>query len=335
MARATKDVWETNKQDFPATLPIDLQLKFLLRYAMLAPSSRNSQPWRFEVEGNTVELFADPHVPQPVSDPDGREVYLSLGCALENLLVAAEHFGIGHDVSYFPKGTGSALVARMTAQAGGDPSPARAEITLDALFHRRNDNRRYRPTPLPDRVRQRLQACWVEPELRLDLTDDRFFQRWVDELTREADRMEFADPAFRKELAAWIGQGAFGTSRVLSRIGAMAISRLDLGEAVARQDHELVASAALLGLISARTDDHFAHVRAGQLFERVWLTATTMGVRIHPMSQTMRHPELRAAVAELVPESGWKPLHLFRLGYPREKAQGRHRTPRRPLGGSD
>jgi nitroreductase len=327
-------VWEINEQDFPGTLPIDLQLKFLLRYAILAPSARNSQPWRFEVEGNQVEVYADPRVPQPIADPEGREVYISLGCALENLLVAADHFGIGHEVTYFPEGTGSDLVARMTVEPGASRSPARDEITLDALFHRRNDNTRYRSAPLPKHVRARLQACCVEPDLRLDLTDDRLFQRWVDQLTREADRHEFADPEFRKELAACIGQGAFGTSRVVSRLSALAVSRLDLGEAVARQDHELIASAALLGLISAHTDDHFAHVRAGQLFERVWLTATTMGVHLQPMSQTMRHPELRAAVAELVPETGWKPLHLFRLGYPREDRQAGHRTTRRPASGS-
>jgi nitroreductase len=324
-------VWEIHEQDFPGTLPIDLQLKFLLRYAILAPSTRNSQPWRFEVQGNVVELYAEPPMPQPISDPDGREMYISLGCALENLLVAAEHFGFAPDVSYFPEGTGSALVARMTVGTGGTRSSGRAEITLDALVHRHNDNRRYRAARIPDHARRRLEACRVEPDLRLDLTDDHLFQRWVDQLTREADRLEFADPEFRRELAASIGQGAFGTSRVLSRIGAMAVSRLDLGEAVAKQDHELVESAGLLGLISAHTDDHHAHVRAGQLFERVWLTATTMGIHVHPMSQTMRHPELRDAVAELVPETGWKPLHLFRLGYSREgKLTPRH-GPRRPV----
>jgi hypothetical protein len=54
-----------------------------------------------------------------------------------------------------------------------------------------------------------------------------------------------------------------------------------------------------------------------------------MGISIHPMSQTMRHPELRTAVAELLPVTGWTPQQLFRVGYaPKEKL--RH-TPRRPL----
>jgi len=332
MTPMTRDVWEVSEQDFPGTLPIELQLQFLLRYAILAPSTRNSQPWRFEVEGNAVRLFARPGVPQPMSDPGDRERYLSLGCALENLLVAAEHFGFAHEVTYFPHGAKSCLVASVVFRPGGSRSPARARVTLDAMLRRHNENRPYRSAPVAEDVHRALHECCVDPELRLDLTDDRFFHRWVDELTLEADRAEFADPAFRKELAASISQGAFGTSRVMARLGALAVSCLDLGDAVTRQDHELVESAALLGLISARRDDdHLTHVKAGQLFERLWLTATAMGVQVHPMSQTMRHAELRAAVAELLPEAGWKPLHLFRIGYARGGHSRERHTPRRPL----
>src|SRR5262249_47298475 len=163
------------------------------------------------------------------------------------------------------------------------------------------------------------------------LTHNRSFRRRVEELTVEADRLEFADSAYRKELGAWISQGAFGSSRVFSRLEGLAVSRLDLGEAVGKQDYRLVKSAALLGLISAPGDTHRIHMKAGQLFERLWLTATSMGIRVHPMSQTMRHPELRAAVGELIPEPGWRPLHLFRVGYARSEKQRRRYTPRRPL----
>jgi nitroreductase len=328
----TKDAWEIYEQDFPGTAPIEVQLRFLLRYAILAPSTRNTQPWRFAVDASTVHLFADHGRSQPVSDPDGREFHISLGCALENLLVAAEHFGYRHEVTYFPESGDGALVASVTFAPGGTQCPARAGITLDAIVQRHNDNSVYRPAPVPAEVRQRLQDCHLESELRLDLTDDHFFRRWVDELTLEADHLEFADPAFRKELGYWIGQGVFGMPRVLSQLGRFAVARLDLGDAVAKQDRKIVESAALLGLISTTSDTHLSHVRTGQLFERLWLTATTMGVSIHPMSQTMRFPDLRSAMAELLPVRGWVPQHLFLVGYSAKIHEAHHRTPRRPLG---
>jgi hypothetical protein len=98
---------------------------------------------------------------------------------------------------------------------------------------------------------------------------------------------------------------------------------------VAQRDHAIVESAPLLGLICAAGDSHLLHVRTGQLFERIWLTATAIGVSINPMSQTMRHRRLRAAVAELLPSAGWTPQHFFRVGF------GSHEsalhTPRQPL----
>jgi nitroreductase len=324
-----KDVWEVLERDFPETSPIETQLRFLLRYAILAPSVKNSQPWAFSVQGNRVHMMADLRRGQPVTDPNQRELYISLGCALENLLVAAEHFGFRHGVTYFPHQGHHELAATVVFAPGGVPSHARSGATLNAILRRHNDNSVFRTAPVPEQLRLRLLACCVEPDLRVHLTDDRHFRRWIDALTLEADRVEFADPAFRKELGYWIGQGVFGTPPLMARLGRLAMSRMNLGEPVARQDHEMVESAALLGLITAESDSHLAHVRAGQLFERLWLTAGALGLSVHPMSQTMRRPELRTAVGELLPAPGWIPQHLFRVGF--SSRDDELHTPRRPV----
>jgi nitroreductase len=325
----TRDVWQVSEKDFPHTSSIETQLGFLLRYAILAPSVKNSQPWAFSVQGSRVHLLADLRRCQTQSDPDRRELYISLGCALENLLSAAEHFGFGHGVSYFPEPGHQELVATVTFAPGGVPSRTREGATLSAMLQRHNDNSVFREAAVPEELRLRLMACCQEPDLQVHLTDDPHFRRWIDALTLVADRVEFADPAFRKELGYWIGQGVFGAPPLLARLESLAVSRIDLGESVARQDHAIVESAAVLGLICATGDSHLAHVRTGQLFERLWLTATGMGVTIHPMSQTMRRHELRSAVSELLPSAGWMPQHLFRVGF--SVRQDDYHTPRRPV----
>ena len=329
MPSLKKKVWEVSEKDFPETGTIEAQLRFLLRYAILAPSVKNSQPWVFSVQDNRIHLIADLDRGQPVADPTRRELFISMGCALENLLVAAEHFGFRHGVSYFPEPEQVELVATVLFAPGGVPSHARAGATLSSIVRRHNDNGVFRPVAVPDQLRLRLMACCVEPDLRVYLTDDRHFRSWVDALTSEADRVDFANPAFRQELGYWIGQGVFGAPPLMARLGKMAVSRLDLGEPVAEQDHAIIESAPLLGLLCAEGDGHLVHVRTGQLFERLWLTATAMGVAIHPMSQTMRRPKLRKAVAELLPTAGWTPQHLFRVGYS-SRDEDQH-TPRRPV----
>lgn len=325
----TKDVWNVAEQDFPHASAIESQLGFLIRYAILAPSVKNSQPWAFSVRENQIHLLADLRRGQAIADPDRRELYISLGCALENLLVAAEHFGFRHGVAYFPEPARQELVATVSFAPGGAPSRARTGASLNAIVQRHNDNGVFRSAAVPAEIRLRLTACCVESDLQVHLTDDRHFRRWIDALTGEADRAEFADPAFRRELASWIGQGVFGQPPLIARLGRLAVSRVDLGETIAQQDHEIVDSAALLGLVCAEGDSHLVHVRTGQLFERLWLTATGMGVSIHPMSQTMRRQELRTAVGELLPWSGWVPQHLFRVGFTSRPEQ--YHTPRRPV----
>jgi nitroreductase len=325
----TRDVWNLAEDDFPRTAPVEDRLRFLLRYAILAPSVKNTQPWTFTVTASQVSLFAALERELPVADPYRRELHVSLGCALENLLVAAEHFGFGHRVAYFPAPEDDRLVATVSFAEGGSRSPARMGITLDAIKARYNDNSPYLPTQVSEDRRRLLQVCRLEPELRLDLIDDGLFRQTIEAFTAEADRHEFADPEFREELGHWIGKGVVGTPGLVARLTGLVLSHLNIGEPVAQQDREIVQSAALLGVISATGDTHLEHVLAGQLFERLWLTATAMGISIHPMSQTMRHPELRTAVAELLPVTGWTPQQLFRVGYaPKEKL--RH-TPRRPL----
>src|ERR671913_126650 len=127
-----KDVWEVSATDFPATSPIEAQLRFLLRYAILAPSTKNSQPWAFSVQGNRIHIIADLSRDQPIADAGRRELYISLGCALENLLVAAEHFGFRYGVTYFPQPEQNELVASVLFAPGGVPSNARAGATLKA-----------------------------------------------------------------------------------------------------------------------------------------------------------------------------------------------------------
>jgi hypothetical protein len=217
----------------------------------------------------------------------------------------------------------------VTFEPGGVPSEARAGATLAAILRRHNDDGVFRDSPVPEQLRLRLIACCTESDLQVHLTDDRHFRHWIDALTLEADRTEFANPAFRKELSYWIAQGVFGSPPVVARLEGAAVARVNLAEPVARRHHAIVESAPLLGLISATGDSHLIHVRTGQLFERLWLTATAMGVAVNPMSQTMRHPQLRAAVMELLPSPGWTPQHVFRVGYSLREEEGH--TPRRPV----
>jgi hypothetical protein len=319
--------WKVLPEDFPADFPIQEQLKFLLRYAVLAPSTKNTQPWRFSIGENTIGVFADLTRCQPVADCGRRELYISLGCALENLLIASEQFGFRHEVSYFPQSTNEELAAIVTFHPGGTPSIYRAGITLAGITARHTQHGPYRDEPVTEEVRRRLLHSCGALGLRVDLTDDPAIRSRVVELNLHADEMEFADPAFRKELGYWVGQGVFGPPRLLSRLEGLLLSRVNLGRAIGKRNAAALSSAPLIGLISARTDDRPSQVHTGQALERLWLHATRIGIALQPMSQALEVPSLRAELARVIPERGWIPEQVFRIGYPIRPPE--QHTPRR------
>lgn len=323
------ELYQPSVQDFPRIYPVDEQLRFLVRYAVLAPSTRNTQPWRFRVEGARLDILADFERAQPVADRERRELYLSLGCALENLLVAGEQYGFRHAVAYLPSGPDEHVAASIAYRPGGHPAPERHGLTLETLLERRTTHGRFTDQPISDADVVALRACVVEPDLELTLLVAPERRRAIMALHRLAHEITLADPDFRAELAEWVGQGAFGTPWPFAQLGRAALSRPRLAHLLARMDAAAVESTPMLALISSRDDHRSAQIRSGQLLERLWLTATALGLALQPLSATLEVPRLRTRLSRLAGAGRPWAQQLVRLGHPRRA--GGHRTPRRPL----
>lgn len=76
------------------------QMHELVRYATLAANGHNTQPWKFAIKENAIEIHPDFSRQLPVVDPHNRELWISLGCALENLIVAARATGFTPEITY-------------------------------------------------------------------------------------------------------------------------------------------------------------------------------------------------------------------------------------------
>lgn len=108
-------------------------LRELVRLATLAPSGHNTQPWKFRVGAGSIRIYPDLTRRVSVVDPDNRELWISLGSALENLLVAAAHFGYQSEVTYHLAGTSAdhiAVALQKTGPAPLDPSQQFTAISL-------------------------------------------------------------------------------------------------------------------------------------------------------------------------------------------------------------
>ncbi|MBX0286833.1 Acg family FMN-binding oxidoreductase [Haloarcula salinisoli] len=320
----TRSVWEIDADAFPTDGPIEDQATFVLRYAILAPSSHNAQPWAFDVDGNEITIAAEESRWLEAADPDKRELYISLGCAVENCCVAAEQFGFDPEVEYHDPASADVVTVTLEADEPADPRPA---DLFDALTTRATSHELFDGRPLEDTARERLEAVETATGVTLQVVEDPVLKTAVAELQAEADRRQMDDPAYRRDLGHWVGIGALGSSWLLARIGQAVLTHLDVGDREAAKNSKLVQSAPAIGVLSTDSDGPVAQVRTGQAFERIALLADSEGVAVHPMSQTLERQALRTQLGDLLDTPG-VPQHLFRLGYADEAAE---HTPRWPL----
>ena len=326
-ADLTRSVWDLEADEYPAAGDVEARASFLLRYAILAPSSHNSQPWRFRVTGNEIAVGAETSRWLEAADPDQRELYLSVGCALENLCVAAEHVGFDPQVAYHdPSDAESVATVRLREDA--DRSNPRPSDLFDAITTRYTSHEPFADRPVGAEMLEDVQALVDEEDVSLHLVDESATKTAISELQADADRLLMADSDYRRELGHWIGLGALGSSWLLARVGQAVVTHLDVGDREAAKNSALIDSAPVVVVLTTEADDAATRVRAGQAFERVALRASTADLAVHPMSQTLERPEFRNRLGELLRASQGVPQHLFRLGYADETPS---HTPRWPL----
>ncbi|RQR46088.1 MULTISPECIES: Acg family FMN-binding oxidoreductase [unclassified Burkholderia] len=315
----------------------DQQLRELLGYAVLAPSSHNSQPWRFLVNGATISVCADRVRALPVVDPFDRELIISCGAALLNLRVALDHAGLAHTITTFPSEVDPDLLAVVRVCDDGY-SDASVGSLFDAIPDRVTTRAPFESTPVPDEIQQELIAAGVAEGADVACVDALAHRARVAELVAEADRQQFSDPRFRRELASWIdprrhvdGMPAFaaGVPTLLdfaAPVVTMAVRTFDLGDGLAALHHQLVGASPLIVCIATVRDDREAWLAAGQALERILLVATRAGYTASYLNQPIETAGLRAHLRHMLGLRG-EPQLLLRVG------RGPHtpHSPRRPL----
>lgn len=326
--------WHIDESEFFEIENAVAQKEFLLRYAVLAPSGHNTQPWSFRIVEDGVEVYPDYSRRLPVCDPIDRELLISVGASITNLRVAAAHFGFDSTVLYDSSEDASAPVALVTLRETCDPDEQLRRL-FPSITNRHTlrtdfDQREIEPETL-DRLCELVESSEI---LRFVLPQER---TRTSELVEEADRRLMADDQWRAELSNWVrpnetsaGDGmtgdAFGIPGPLSAFAPWLIRSFDLGEARGKQDRTMIEHAAGLIVVTG-DDDRGSLVRAGEALELLLLSLTSFGVQYAFANQAVEVPEIRRELWNIV-RTPKPPQLMLRIGYARGKTRP---MPRRPL----
>jgi hypothetical protein len=269
--------------------------------ATLAPSVHNTQPWRFVISNGQLDVFADPTRQLRVLDPAARQLVISCGCALFNARVTVAGAGYDDDVQRLPDPAQPHLLARVHVGSRRDePGPlARLESVIEA---RQTNRRQFASDAVADEVVDELMAVAAAEGARLIpiVTDEHRYA--VAQLSQEADKEEYANPAYRAELRAWT------TDDPQRRDGvpAMAVPRVDglALDDIPLRDFDTHGSGWLpsetrsslnqcLLLLGTDTDEPLGWLHAGEALERVLLEITRHGLVASPLTQMIENAAIR------------------------------------------
>jgi nitroreductase len=332
-----------------------------VRAAILAASPHNTQPWLFKVSHSSIELFIDTSRNVGALDPYLREEHIGMGCALENLVLAAAAGGFSSNVTLFPAALEPIpsdpkpkLVARV------DLTPAKPESSelYEAIPNRHTNRGTYNiQKPVPAQFIDDLNhLVAAEPDAKLFIFTAEAERKKIVEISSAANAEIYSDPEVQKGSEKWVRLNwhsvqkyrdgltidAFGLPPIATAV-AKIMPLWMLAWAGSRQEKDgyakLMLSAPLIGILAVRDRyDQADCLRAGRLWQRTHLLATARGLAGRPCNESVEmidheraqgKPAHRAALlAEILGDPAWQPTFVFYMGYPVWPA---HASPRRPV----
>jgi len=302
----------------------------MIRHATLAANGHNTQPWRFAVTERTITIHPDYSRRLPIVDPDNRELWISLGCALENLLLAARAAGYAPEVAY-PEAADSIHVS-LTSD-----TPHKSSL-FDAIPLRQSTRSEYDGQRIEGESLDQVKALPLEPGIAVHFVTSRDGLETVLEYVSEGNLSQYTEEAFVDELVRWIRfnkkealatlDGLYtrcsGNPEVPRWLGRFFVTRTSPRKQADADARKLRSSAGAV-VVASESDDKLAWVRTGQVCERLALKMTSLNIKLAFLNQPIEVTGLRPQLQSAMGLGASLPQLLIRFGHAKAMPQSLRR----------
>lgn len=294
----------------------------LVRFATLAPSGHNTQPWRFRVAADRITILPDHTRRTPVVDPDDHHLFVALGCAAETLALAAAARGRPGSIGFDPAEGGA---VPFVFGGGTDAQPA----LFDAIARRQSSRTVYSGGTVASADLRALARAAVVPGVDLILLTEQSQIDQIRELVIAGNNAQIADAAFIRELKEWVrfsprhalstGDGLFavssGNPALPEWLGArMFDATFHASSENDKYARQLRSSAGVAVFVGDKADpEHW--IAVGRAAPRFQLQATALGIAHVFVNQPVEVARLRPELAALLGLPGRRPDIVLRFGH--------------------
>jgi nitroreductase len=281
-----------------------------------APSIHNTQPWRWRLTGNTLDLrLASTRILQ-VTDPDGRLATVSCGVALHHARTALSAQGWHVTVTRMPDNTDPELLARLHLD-GRTPVDTASVLHLRTIPLRHTDRRPAACSPVDPAGLAAITAAVEKQDTHLHtLRPDQVLE--LAAAAEHAQSSEAADPAWQAELACWTGPARPTGAGIPDAVIPQHATQTTVPSRDFGHHGDLPVGAgrdetAVFAMLYGNADGPLAWLRAGEALSAGWLTATEHGISVVPHSAPIEVIGTRQAMRAMIASAG-HPYLVLRLG---------------------
>lgn len=296
-------------------------LRELVRYATLAPSSHNTQCWKFRLEDRSISISPDLSRRCPAVDPDDHHLFVSIGCATENLVQAALANGLKGNVAFDDS-------ARQTLRVSLEPTQAVATSLFNAIPERQSTRAEYDGKPISTSELALLEKAAQGNGVRIILLTEREAMEKVLEYVVQGNTVQMNDRAFVEELKAWIrfsardavrtGDGLYaassGNPSVPSWLGSLLFGLFFTPKSENDKYAKHVRSSAGIAIFVSDAENPAQWIEVGRCYERFALQSAALGIRNAMLNQPVEVPALRPQFATFLGVGGLRPDLVVRFG---------------------
>jgi hypothetical protein len=342
--------WNISEDEFPKDGSMHEKLKFFLRYAILAPSIHNTQPWAFRIVNNTIELYADRRRALPIADPKGRALTISCGAALGYLQLTISHFGYKYKTELYTaleneKSDKYLLAAISVYEDSGSDNTVDVDSLqkednnrlFGGILKRRTNRFRFEDKNIPDILLAGINYIVdkyphykkqkrEQDKIWLHITEEFNEKNALAELVAHGIHILLSNKHFVRELIAWTRLNnccsrksgilgyALGTINFITKKDYNT-KLFQFSKKQVEKDRELAATSPVLAILGSYSDGPIDWMNTGMALTNILLLASSENVSCSFLNQPIQVPHLRFKLLDAIRKEKGFPQILLRMGY--------------------
>ena len=326
--------WQIEVNDFNKLNTEKERLAFLIHFAVLAPSSHNNQPWLFKINENSIEVYRNKSRKLTVADTNDRQLFISIGCAIENICVAADYYGYTSEVEYTNDSDDSHLTAIIHLKKSNEKNSELSHNIFSILTRKTNRNKYKNLTIEEDLLKKIINS--TNHLVKVFIVKDKNNLESLADTAVLASIESMVDDEFRQELSFYIkhnltkskvGMPGFslGLPTPISFILPSLIKWFNMEKLAKGQNEALLKEyTPYLVILTTKNDTRHDWLKTGIAFQRIALLANQKGVSVSPWGAPIQIGGFYQSIQKII-NTDERPQMFFRMGYSFKEA---HLSPR-------